>query len=342
MSKIVPLKRLFGYVVIACATTSLVACAPAPEGLAHLHDYQTRVANTLDRDPIVFTAPLHQQPPAERELRITVPRLEISLLDSMRLDACAAGPLIAQRNSTLGRLQNGVLRYYYDRQLSAALVRCAEQLSKTDPDLAQRVQQQAEAKNQILPLLRAQAITQDSAVRNIVSLADRPLATPDSATLAPLFGALKLVLQTLDNSAVLPEEEALITALERLEKDRYLGQLWRALADNTAYLQQLQPLVAQLSQDAGCDAAGVPNRAHVLRQVFISRFSGPVQRHIGALTNQAQQLESYLVALRTPQPRWQEHLNNLAQLDDQMKRVTRNHVEHWQQLFRDCGFTPGA
>ncbi|CUA82504.1 Protein of unknown function (DUF3080) [Pseudidiomarina woesei] len=320
----------------------LSACSPAPEGLSHLHDYQQRVANTLNQPAVNYQPVPRIQPPSARDLRLLIERIEISLLDAMRLDACAAGPLIAERNSSLGRLQQGVLRYFYDRQLTEALQLCAKQLHNENPELAKRVQQQAEAKRKLMPQLRTQAITQDYAIRNIISMADRPLAKPDSSTLAPLFSAMNTLLQVLDDQAPLPTEPELIAALERLDKDAYIAQLWRALHDNHAYIQQLEPLVSNLSHNAGCLSAGVPKRAQVLRQVFIARFSGPVQRHLNALTHQAAQLEPYIQALDTPLPAWQTHLRHIVALDDQVKAITRNHVQYWQQFFRDCEFTPGA
>lgn len=355
LKKIVALKEGFDHscallrlrvthcLALCCATlVALSACSPAPEGLAHLHDYQQRVANTLNQPTISFQPQPRVQTPTARELRLPIARLEISLLDAMRLDACAAGPLIAERNSSLGRLQSGVMRYFHDRQLADALVLCAQQLRSDNPELAQRVQQQAQAKQKLMPQLRTQAITEDSAIRNILNMADRPLARPDSTTLAPLFSALNTVLLVLDNQAQLPTEEELSAALERLEKDAYVAQLWRALHDNHAYIQQLEPLVSNLSRNAGCLSAGVPKRAQVLRQVFIARFSGPVQRHLNALTHQAAQLEPYVQALDTPLPAWQTHLRHIVALDDQVKATTRNHVQYWQQFFRDCEFTPGA
>lgn len=351
MGKIVTLNAKFDHscavlrqrLTLCCvALVMLSACSPAPEGLSHLHDYQQRVANTLNQPAVNYQPVPRIQPPSARDLRLLIERLEISLLDAMRLDACAAGPLIAERNSSLGRLQQGVLRYFYDRQLTEALQLCAKQLHNENPELAKRVQQQAEAKRKLMPQLRTQAITQDYAIRNIISMADRPLAKPDSNTLAPLFSAMNTLLQVLDDQAPLPTERELIAALERLDKDAYIGQLWRALHDNHAYLKQLEPLVSNLSQNAGCLSAGVPKRAQVLRQVFIARFSGPVQRHLNALTYQAQQLEPYIYALNTPLALWQSHLRHIVALDDQVKTATRTHVQYWQQFFSDCEFTPGA
>lgn len=355
MTQIVTLKQRIGYAATASLTIiallALAACSPAPSGLSQLHDYQQRVANTLARDAISYQPQPPQQIPATRELRLTIPQLQISLLDSMRLDACRAGTLIAERNSSLGRLTSGVMRYYHDRQLLDALYDCAEQLKTSEPELAQRVLEQAKAKQTMMPLLRMQAIISDDSLSNALSTADRALPAAEGAKFAPILQALNVVLKVLNNESELPAENQLEQALEALDKSPYLGQLWRALFDNQQYLQQLNPLVLNISAEAGCLSKGVPERARVLRQVFIARFSGPVQQHISALVRHAQQLDDYFEALYAgsellqTQPAlvtWNDYLQHLAALDDQLVTETRNHVEYWQQLFTDCEFTPGA
>lgn len=355
MAQIVTLKQLIGYAIamaIAIVVTfALPACSPAPTGLTQLHDYQQRIANTLSREPIAYTPKFPPQIPASRDLRLSIPRLQISLLDSIRLDACPAGALIAERNSALGRLREGVLRYYHDRQLLMALKDCASQLEHIEPELSERVREQANAKQAVMPLLRMQAIIADDSIRASLRPADRALPVVDGAQLAPVLQAFNVVLTAINNNAELPSQKQLEQALEIVDKSPYIGQLWRSLNDHRFYLLQLQPLVSTLSADAGCLSKGVPERARILRQIFIARFSGPVQQHISGLTRQAQQIEAFFPSLRaTPeliveQPNlkaWNDYLRHIAALDDQLIAETRNHVEYWQQFFADCEFSPGA
>lgn len=341
MRRIVTLNALLGYTVLFMVS----ACNPAPTGLHQLHDYQQRVANTLAVEPIVYEPLTALRAPTARDVQLTIPRLQLSLLDSMRLDTCKAGQLIAERNSALGRLEAGIMRYYSDRKLLAALHECGTQLAQDNPDLAARVMKQAEAKSELMPALLLQALSHDKSIRSVISMADRPLAVADSSIFSTRISALNTVLRVIDSDAQLPTEAELSTALEQLEKDRYIAQLWRALQENRKYLQQLQPLVAEMSAPAGCLSAGVPNRARVLRQVFISTFSGPVQQHIGQLTRQSRQLTPYLEALARATETadiWQVHLRQISTLDDQLIEATRNHVEYWQQFFADCNFQPGS
>lgn len=355
MLQIVPIKACFDYAkrggLLVLLTIMLAACNPAPAGLEVLHDYQLRVSNTVEQEPLIYTPTPPLRPPSVRQFRLDLPSIQISLLDSMRLDACSAGALIAERNSSLGRLMRGVQRYYHDRKLLDALYLCIDQMDGQHAELAERILEQAELKKRQLPALRMQAIITDSSLQQLLRVGDRPLAEPDPALLAPLLSALTPILKTLDTKQELPNEHELLKALELLEKSPYVGQLWRALIDNNAYLQQMEPRARTLSAQAGCQAAGVPQRAKTLRQVFIARFSGPVQHHLSQLTYQAQQLEPYLTQLQTPIAvlndypaftEWDNYLAQLIALDEGLTATTKQHVQYWQQLFAACGFAPGG
>lgn len=355
MQPIVPIKACFDHakkaLLLVIPSLSLAGCHPAPVGLEDLHDYQLRVSNTLEQEPITFTPVTPLRAPTQRQFRMELPSIQISLLDSMRLDACSAGALIAERNSSLGRLMRGVQRHYHDRKLLAALYECVAEMDGQQAELAERILAQADAKTELLPLLRMQAIITDNSLQQLLRVGDRPLANPDAAVLAPLLAALPPILKTLDPQQELPDEQELLQALELIEKSPYAGQLWRALIDNEQYLTQMAPRARTLSAQAGCTAVAVPERAQILRQVFVSRFGGPVQHHISTLTHQAQQLEPYLSELHAPSSvlqsypnfaSWNDYLTQLMQLDDTLTATTKQHVHYWQQLFSDCGFTPGS
>ena len=341
----------------------LAACNPAPVGLEQVADYRQRVANTL-KSPLpapVLAAPTWQLPPL-RELRIEVPSQSLSLLDAIRLDQCQAGSLIAERNSSLGKLQQGLVRYYHDYQLLQALYICAAQLEQQGQlELAQKVSDLSRNKAANMTQLKLQALVSDPSIRQSLRLADRPLAKVDPAQLAPLLTALQQVYLLLNaplpapNAAFNQEQQSELSiapvaldeleqALQLLEQSPYLSQLWRALYDQQQYLQQLTPLVQDLSAAAGCLSAGTPSRALVLRNVFVQYFSGPVQQHFAGLIRQAQQIAPLLTMLDSPEApqAWLTHLRQINALPDQLTDTTRNHVRYWQQFFSDCGFTPGA
>lgn len=345
-TQIVRAKRCFGYVFPVATVLLLGACSDAPEGLETLAQYQQRLSNTQDLPPLEVELAYPQRMPVARELRHEVERLSMSLLDAWRLDECPAGALIAERNSALGRLTDGVLRYYNDLKLLEALRLCVvETTENTAWQL--RLNEAINAKQEQLPLLRQQAIATDDALRHSLSPAATPLASADDARLAPTIAAFDVVLTVFEYRQVgdpLPDINQLEDALENLQNSSYLPAYWRALHDKQEYLAALAPLLDGVSQRAGCLSKGTPQRAEILRNIFTKFFAGELQPQLAGFVSQGYQVTPVLERLlaQNTHPQLTEYLNHLASLPMQLTTTTRSHAEQWQAFFRDCEFTPGA
>ncbi|MDX1706852.1 DUF3080 family protein [Pseudidiomarina sp.] len=338
--------RRLGYGGLVLLTLS--ACSGQPELLRQWDDYQQRLANTQNIDTIEVSLPAPKRPPAVRDLRLDIPRVSLSLLDSMRLDACPAGALIAERNSALGRLTDGVSRYYGDIRLIAAMKQCIDQLEAGGrSDLQARLEEAVREKSATMNDARQQAIATDDALRHALTPAATPLPDTSVESFAPALAALEIVVQVLeyrDAGDPLPNEEQLESALQTLAQSTYLPGFWRALHDQQAYIEQLTPLVNELSQRAGCLSAGTPRRAEILKTIFMSFFAGELQPLLAGFTTQAYQLAPVLQRLRDQSELapMNTYLDHLQQLPVGLTLVTRTHAQHWQDFFQACDFTPGA
>ncbi len=328
--------------VLVLSALVLGACSRDTELLAHWQDYQQRLAKPQLLEPSNFVLESAPALPALRELRLEVTELNLSLLDSFRLDSCRVAALIAERNSSLGRLQQGVLRYYHDVQISSALNDCVADLDASE--LRQRLTNAAAQKQASLPLLRAQAMLQDSALRNTLSSGKIALNQPDPAQFAPLLQALETLIQTLNSSQAsdLPTLAELQEALEILDNSSYSGQLWRGFYEQQQLLEQLSPLLEGIDQRAGCRSAGVPERAQILRNVAISIFGGQLQPRLAAYLQQGQAIRPYLERLKAidAHPLMNDYLSHLIAQPEQLREAVRTHAKQWQVLFDACGFSP--
>ncbi|KFZ31997.1 hypothetical protein IDSA_04785 [Pseudidiomarina salinarum] len=339
--------RRLGYGGLVLLLT-LSACSERPKLLRQWDDYQQRLANTQNVDTPDISLPAPERPPAVRDLRLDIPRVSLSLLDSMRLDACPAGALIAERNSALGRLTEGLSRYYGDIRLVEAMKQCIRQLEDAGAsDLQNRLQQAVRDKSATMSDARQQAIATDDALRHALTPAGTPLASAAVESFAPALAALEIVVQVLeyrDQEDPLPNEEQLETALRTVAQSTYLPGFWRALHDQQAYLEQLTPLVDNLSQRAGCLSAGTPRRAEILKTIFMSFFADELQPLLAGFTTQAYQLAPVLQRLRDQSELapMNVYLDQLQQLPTRLNRATRAHAQHWQTFFHDCDFTPGG
>ena len=336
--------RALGYVFVALWLTG---CSDVPTALTPLADYQTRVANTLQRETISYQVVPVPQLPDVRELRNEVPRVSISLLDSWRLDQCAAGQLIAQRNSALGKLEGGVSRYFFDRKLTQALADCVAALERSgDQALAKRLQNAYREKLQTLPASRQLALATDDALRHSLRIAPTSLETADDDAFAATLAALDRVIAVLSepiSARTDSSDTQLEQALQRLHQSDYLPKLWRTLHELHYYLRQLEPLLSELATAAGCDSRGRPERAEVLHTVFLKYFIQQVQPQLGGFTRQGYAVNDRLQQLIaiSEQPALQQYLQELSALTQRLNQSSKAHVQPWQDFFAACDFTPG-
>ncbi|WP_157980846.1 DUF3080 family protein [Pseudidiomarina homiensis] len=338
-----PLSGL-GYVFVALLVSS---CSEVPTALTALDDYQRRVANTLQLEPIAYQPVSFPQLPNSRDLRVQVPRISVSLLDSWRLDQCAAGQLIAQRNSALGKLEEGISRYFTDLQLTQAMKTCVTELEQAgEAQLAKRLASALQEKRQTLAASKQLAIATDDALRHSLRFAPSTLAAPDDAAFANALASLDHVLAVLQEPSQQPPQvsrEQLESALEQLHQSDYLPRLWRSLHTLEAYLQQLAPLTEDLVGLAGCSSKGRPQRPEVLHTVFLKFFIAKVQPELAGYTRQGYLVNERLaqLAVISEQAALKDYIQRLMQLTDKLNERSKGHVKPWQRFFAACDFTPG-
>lgn len=341
------LKRVLVASIVLCF---LGGCQDAPVAVQVLDDYHQRLAYVQDESLQDVQSPPALRYPPQRELNLMTPRVTLSMLDALRLDQCQLGQLIANRNSSLGKLQDGISRLYADRQLLQALAVCEAQLISTgELALAERLTSARQEKEQQLVSLVANALAADDSLRHALSADPEGLAGADRASLAPSLNALEQLIYFLEQSLAAPTEPMTLSATElethlaTLQQNEFLPKLWRSLQLQETYLRERRYLAAALPAASGCTDIAVPERALIMQRVFSSVFAAELQPQLAQLTSAAYELEPFLQRLKTlaPQPQLQEHLNELAQLSPALKTQISAEVTLWQELFRQCGFTPG-
>ncbi|RUO65400.1 Protein of unknown function [Pseudidiomarina planktonica] len=345
-TQIVRAKRCFGYVFPVAAVLLVSSCSDYPDGLETVAEYQQRLTYAQDLPPLEVELAYPKRMPVARELNSDIERLSLSLIDAWRLDECPAGALIAERNSALGRLTDGVLRYYNDLKMLEALRLCAADVTENSTWQV-RLTAAINAKQEQLPQLRQQAIATDDALRHSLSPAATPLASADDARLAPTLAAFEVVLTVFEYRKTgdqLPSFEQLESALENLQNSSYLPGYWRSLHDKQHYLAALAPLLTGVSERAGCLSKGTPERAKILRNIFTKFFASELQPQLAGFVSQGYQLTPLLERLQaqSTHPEVTQYLNYLAELPMQLTTTTRAHAQQWQEFFRDCDFVPGA
>ena len=335
-----PLWRLGFALGLICINVSLPGCSQPDNVVSSVHTLNQRIASTLNTPPATLNYTPRPEPmPAVRELKPTGEPAGMSFLISLQLGHCSAGQLIAERNSSLGRLEDGLMRYQDDLALLTALKSCAEH-SDSAP-IKTELEQAIADKRQQLAYDKAQGFATDKALRHALTVSNTPLSVISDSRFEPPLNALKHLTEWLKQPTA---DAQLANWRQQLAQSDYLPRLMRSTIEMRLKLQQLQQQLPSLTQAAGCNAKGVPERASILQNVFMQFFISDVQVTLAALTTQYQQLKPVLenLADQTPQTALKQYLTELSLQGEQLTETSKAFVQPWQQLFADCGFTPGA
>ncbi|RUO79236.1 DUF3080 family protein [Pseudidiomarina taiwanensis] len=336
-----------------CSATALLigavlftsGCSEQPAALEVHDDYLERVSRVVEQPLPAPLLPAAQalQYPEVRELQLELAPVKLSLLDSLRLDDCSVGQTIAELNSSMGRLKSGLRRYYTDKLLVSQLQQCALQIQAENQELAAELTELAALKQAQQQQAKQLAFAQEPALRNALSASRESLDKVDSATFAPNFDALQVVLQVMSNQP-LPEQARVEAALEQLENDRYLPALWRSMQLLNANLSRGNALLKHTADAARCDSPATTQTATVLRTIFAKYFAQALQQQVAGFSQQAYQLEPILNELEQHhQARaLSDHLSQLQTLNTEIRANMRAQAELWQSFFKACRFTPGA
>lgn len=317
----------------------LTGCSQPENIITSVHTLNQRIASTLDTDAVQLSYSPRPAPlPAVRQLKPAGQPVGMSLLTSLRLGHCNVGQQIAQRNSALGRLEDGLMRLQGDIKLLQGLKECIKQ-PKSAP-LVDELQRAIEAKSRQLQFDTAHALATDKALRNALDIGAEPLQKIDPAAFNTALDALTQIVNWLQQPGPQPH---LHEWREQLAQSDYLNRLSRSVISMRLKLRQLQAGLPPLTRAAGCDSKGVPQRAKVLRNVFMQFFINDVQADLALLTTQFQQYQPLLRQLAdiSPQPALAGYLVRLSEQGEQLSKVSKSFVQPWQEFFANCGFTPG-
>ncbi|GAA0344957.1 hypothetical protein GCM10009092_06800 [Bowmanella denitrificans] len=303
----------------------LTACQPSIDN--DLANYQARLANVLNVSAPATLSPTALGFPA---LSITgAPELNISLTDFYQLRHCTLYNLVAQRNTTLGKLQGPSQRYLYERHFLSALQQCLQ--NTENDDLRSQMQVWQNQKRMDL-LLAWQKLLAGEEMRSALAGHQIKLSADENA----LFQATRAALTYL--SGIGPQESGngavhLEQHLQILHQGQLPARVFRTRKKITVFFAQLTPWLEKQALDCNKDEQEITYLSNVFRIFFIEKI-----QPLAANINRYQyELLPLLTALYSSGPvpvvEWleQQELEFVA-----FQTNLRRHVNWWQQLFKRC------
>lgn len=330
------IRGLFSYCLLLFITAGISACTPYPETL--LRDYQSRLQRLLPQAELTESLSKAELPPFPdvRELTLPIPVATINLTDMLALDVCDLETLIAERNSSLGKVQADAGLLHYELRLLDKLGQCLSTpalYTQLDAELLVQLQQIYQQKQQQLPAVFANLLSRDQTLRQQLAGSQRGV-TPEqggsSETLQALQQLNKLRLLVLQQEYQAASQININQALGVLHQTQLLADLQHSLRLSQQFFLQLNTALARLSNTEICQA-NRNIRDNVLTQIFIGR----VQSELARLDGMATELTAALLQLYQQHPLQPTVRQRLLVPQQALQQQLRQHVAFWQR-WRQC------
>ncbi len=329
-----------------------------------LQDYTRRVSNALD-EPIEFApgnSPFPVLPP-RRERLLPVEDLREGLIEVLQLRHCDLLPLIAERNSNLGRVMPPSQKLKYELRFLPAVKACEQDLTRrvtTEASLLpllHKVRQILSHKQQMLPRTIWNSIYTSEEMEQQFSRSVEPLPVEARGLINQArntLDAFVLISQLATTDATWPdmhfidEMETHYEQLYRLQS----GQQWLRSVFLLSYTmeQVAQGIEARLERRPICFNQQPNNRSVIIQNVFRNYYAGEFQPYL-ALTDQYGQYwqaSHQSILQHLPLPASSEAY--FSQLFDsemagsvlhRFNQARKKHTEAWQTLLTHCGLSVG-
>lgn len=308
-------------------------------------DYQQRIARLLNTKTIPEVMPTVAEQPRINQVQLPIPESSISLLNSQRLNRCRAGQLIAERNSSLGRVQPVQARVRYEIEMINALKQCLADEQIQNSNLVPLLEQGLAEKIDYLPLWINRFWTSEAAVRDTLRPGRIARQTNELATSAEAIAALNYF-STLFNDLLNDPFARQINSAEWLQNIEVLAQQ-QTIPSLLRSQQHIQGWLVAINQqlDGAANTLQCPERtppsAEYMQNVLHSVWIAELQPALAAWEIEFREVQSAVTRI-VPQVQsvaWRNYLDswfNESNFAATNQQLTREHAQLWQVFLHQC------
>src|SRR5690554_3068032 len=302
-AQIVPKYSCYRHIrLLALAAFVLCISACSDSSNAQLNSYGQRLENLSGQQRIITVTKTSPHQPRVAELRLSLPQVSISLLDSFRLSECRLGQLIAERNSSLGKVMTPANQLYYEVQVTRALRECLAKESALSPDLRETLSESLHLKEENIKQAVHNFLTTDDVWRRQFRMGSISLPFDDQDAFTNTYIALNYFAHTLGLLAESPHHDALDLSawhshVETLHRSRFLPAYWRTLAFMPSQLDRITDQLTQATGQLGCSPVARPQRAQYMHNVMMKVYIEQLQPALARWYHYGQQLDPVLLQL---------------------------------------------
>ncbi|MDO6563481.1 DUF3080 family protein [Amphritea sp. 1_MG-2023] len=329
-----------------------------------LERYSNRVANSLESDAeLNLDLPLNlpAYPPRRDRIR-TVPDLRQGLLEVLNLRHCQLIPLIAERNSSLGKVMPPSRQMVYEIQLISRLNHCRQTLreTQTEPELIQQVDALFQVKQDNIEAALWNGLFTSEAMERNFSRSEPPLPLIEDDGFSQtrqafiLFNRIAALNSTIQQQPTWTEPDYLNQLephYQALTTLRYGSRWLRSIYLLTHTLNHTANLIEQrLRQRPLCYNQQATPKARIVKNVFNKYYAAELQPYMAKIDRDGrqwlalnQQLLQHFTVIPEPMQRYQRlALSTEAPFWQRYIEARNRHTQAWQRLLKQCNLMPSA
>lgn len=321
---------------------SAVLCLPLTgckdtAGTAELKDYQQRLNRVLALNSPAPSPAASPAFPAKSALQQPLPELRIDLLDAFATRSCGLDMLIAERNSSMGKVFTASKRLNYELRFLASLQNCLQQ-SWPEP-LKGQLTEIYQQKQQSISIALNNMLQTDDTLRKRWLAASQGVIAGTNKGFEESLGALQQLLdlkqaiaqQNWYGASQIDPEQALAT----LYRSAFLSELQFSLRYANSWFAAVNPALLKIDPASLCPR-GQTEQLTILSTVFRKYFIGEVQAYLAELNRYQQQSWPLMLELYQDSQMLPVLTERYATQAEQLQQQLLQHVAWYQQLNQRC------
>jgi len=329
-----------------------------------LDNYTSRLSRVLDVQHELPSAPDIPVFPNRRDRIIATLEIREGLLDVLKLKQCNLLPLIAERNSSLGKVYSASQKLVYELKFYVAIRNCLDDLKndqQADSKLLKQVTEIYQTKHANLPAEIWNGVYTSKELERNFSIGEAPLPLQADGTSASMLEAYTALTSLADLSAdetpwSLPDFVLNIELIyEQLHRNRSGAKILTSLKLVTQYLNHASNLIEHhLAQKPICFNGKINQKAKILQNVFYKYYAAEFQPYLVHVHKTAQawlDLNNNFIANLTTQglvlqptvTAYQRRIiarNSELSLWSEYEASRTRHIKAWQTILKQCGMMP--
>lgn len=333
--------------IILLFSVFLCACGQPAADEAY-RDYLQRLARTLNTDMPGVTPESIQRFPARRQLKRIEPDIEMGFLAFLQLKSCNLQQLIAQRNSSLGKVMPDSQRLIYEHTLMQSLQLCLQREGHERKEIDWMTNLLA-SKQSMRHIIFWNTVIASPEMTHFFSLSAAPFSMHDTSSRQDIQRALSHLLSMqnkLGQKASVLNADSLENSYLSIGSESYASQLFRSAELAKAWVNAGTYLIDQsLDKRPLCPQGRATPKSQVMQTILNKFFVAKIQPHLARIQRELQVLSQQFDIVEIPNDQeayrayYQLYLSSQG-LPEQYTQAIKQHVQVWQRLLKQCGAMP--